>query len=282
VLAAVFRHTFVPLLLLLSGLAWSVRDAGSRALLGLPIDWATVVLFASLFVLWLAEQVQPMDRRWNHGSFPRDLVYLFVISLISSAAIGLTTRWLGAVVPAFAWWPATWPLAVKVALAFFVVELGSYVMHRLAHRVPFFWRFHQTHHVITGMTALKALRTHPVDNLFFTVLRSVPLLVLGAGAAEVSLAGAFGLSLSLLAHANLDVVPGPLGLVINFPRYHAVHHSAALDESNSNFGCHTVVFDRLLGTFRSAARAGLEIGVTPVGPRTLWQELVGPFLPSVD
>ena len=282
VLAAVFRHTFVPVFLALSGLAWVVREAGARALTGLPVDWATVVLLASLGLLWLTEHVQPRDPAWNDRDLGRDLLYLFVISLVSSALIALTTRWLASVVPALGLWPTAWPVAVKVTLAFLLIELGSYVMHRLAHRVPLFWRFHQTHHAVTGLTALKALRTHPVDNLCFTVLRTVPALLLGAGASEVSLAGAFGLSLSLLAHANLDLAPGPLGLVVNFPGYHAVHHSAALDESNANFGCHTVLFDRLLGTFRAEARAPLIVGVTPVGPRTLWQEVIGPFLPSVD
>jgi sterol desaturase/sphingolipid hydroxylase (fatty acid hydroxylase superfamily) len=83
--------------------------------------------------------------------------------------------------------------------------------------------------------------------------------------------------LSLLAHANLDAVPGPLGLVVNFPRYHLVHHSADVEEGLSNFGCHTVIFDRLFGTFRPVARQPVALGVQPLGPRSVWQELIAPL-----
>jgi sterol desaturase/sphingolipid hydroxylase (fatty acid hydroxylase superfamily) len=206
---------------------------------------------------------------------------LLVVSLVSAALVTLSGRLIndGVAGRSLGVWPREWPFAVQVVMAFLLVELGSYWMHWLAHVVPFFWRFHRTHHVITAMTAMKALRTHPVDNLFFALARTVPLVMLGAGAAEVTAATSLGLGLGLLAHANLDVTPGPLGLVVNFPRYHAVHHSAAGDEGRANLGCHTVLFDRLFGTFRAQARQPLVIGVTPVGTRSLYEELLAPFVP---
>ena len=89
-------------------------------------------------------------------------------------------------------------------------------------------------------------------------------------------ATSFGAILGILAHANVEVSER-FGLVVNLPGYHAVHHSADLAESNSNFGCHTILWDRLFGTFRRAAVQPLVIGVAPVGTRTIWQELVAPF-----
>jgi len=60
-------------------------------------------------------------------------------------------------------------------------------------------------------------------------------------------------------------------------RAHAVHHSADAVEGRANFGCHTVFWDRVFGTFRPQASPELVVGVEPVGRRSLWQELIWPF-----
>jgi sterol desaturase/sphingolipid hydroxylase (fatty acid hydroxylase superfamily) len=121
------------------------------------------------------------------------------------------------------------------------------------------------------------VRTHPVDNALFYLGRVAPLVLLGAGADEVLAAIYLGGALGILSHANLEVSDWGLGLFFNLPRAHSVHHSADAVEANSNFGCHTVLWDRLFGTFRPAPQPGLVLGVKPVGPRSLWQQLAWPF-----
>jgi sterol desaturase/sphingolipid hydroxylase (fatty acid hydroxylase superfamily) len=295
-----FRHLFFPLMIGLSIASWAFRDEGGAILLRarVPLDYATAVLLVSIAILWFAETLQPRDPEWNYRLFSgpiaraalgwnrlaRDLLYLFVIAAVGTLALKQVATWLEAAgkPQGFAYgaarlWPAAAPFALRAALAFFAIEFASYWFHRLAHRVTFFWRFHQTHHVVTELTALKAVRTHPIDNVFFSIARSVPLLLLGAGAAEVTAALYLGATLGLLAHANVEVSEGPLGLVVNYPRYHEVHHSSDLTESNSNFGCHTVLFDRLFGTFRErTAMVKAVLGAHPVGGRSVWQELVAP------
>ena len=295
-----FRHLFFPLMIGLSIASWAFRDEGSARLLRarLPLDYPTAMLLASIAIIALAETFRPRDPEWNYRLFAgpiaraalgwnrlaRDLLYLFLIAAIGTLALKWVATWLEAAgkTQGFAYgarhlWPGDAPFVVRAALAFFAIEFASYWFHRLAHRIAFLWRFHQTHHVVTELTALKAVRTHPLDNVFFSIVRSVPLLLLGAGAAEVTAALYFGATLGLLAHANVEVEEGPLGLVVNYPRYHEVHHSADLDESNSNFGCHTVLFDRLFGTFRArVARTPPRLGVHPIGARSVWQELVAP------
>jgi len=178
-------------------------------------------------------------------------------------------------------WPASLPFAARVALVFLIVELFSYWYHRAAHRFAFLWGFHSTHHVLTVVTGLKALRTHPIDNALFYIPRTLPLVFIGAGAEELLAATWFGCVLGILSHANIDVQDGGLGWFVNLPRFHLVHHSSNLEESNSNFGCHTVLWDRVFGTFRASKGEAL-IGVTPVRVRTLWQELIWPFYRSVE
>lgn len=297
---AVFRQLFFPTMIALSVTSWAFHEAGARALSEwrLPLDFATAVLLSSIVIIWCAEQLYPMHSDWNYRllqapttraaegwhRLARDLLYLFVIATVGSVLItwlgkqiesGLKSHGFGFGIARL--WPAEAPFALRVVLAFLLVELFSYWFHRLAHRAPLFWRFHQTHHVVHQLTALKAVRTNPIDNAFFYVARIVPLMLIGAGSAEVIAVISFGATLGLLSHANVDVSERVLGWVVNYPRYHAVHHSADLAESNSNFGCHTIVWDRVFGTFRSEPAPGpVQLGVHPLTARSLWQELVAP------
>jgi sterol desaturase/sphingolipid hydroxylase (fatty acid hydroxylase superfamily) len=287
----VFRHGFVPLLVAacVGSLVYRPELAAWLSSRGVRTDATTAVVLALIVLVSLAEQVFPANPEWNYrllsrmegwSQLGRDLAYLFLVAQVSARL----ATWGGAKVEAGlgGWslrglWPGAAPFGVKVALAFFAIELASWATHWAAHHVGLLWRFHATHHVITSLTGLKALRTHPVDNLAFAVARAVPLVLLGAGPEEAAAAASLGGMLGILAHANLDVAPGPLGLLVNYPRYHAVHHSADLSECLSNYGCHTVLFDRLFGTFRAGAKAPLVVGVEPVATRSAWQELVGPF-----
>ena len=293
---AAFRILFVPALLGLSVLSW-VHHAQTEAYLRAArwgIDQSTAALLVSLALVWIAEQLYPAHPDWNYNvaadpvrglnRLGRDLFYLTIVTLLN----GLLTAFLAVRVGAWAahvgvantLWPATLPFAAKVLLVFLIVELFSYGYHRAAHHFELLWGFHATHHAITEVTGLKALRTHPLDNALFYLPRTLPLLLLGAGAQEILAATYFGCVLGILSHANVDVAERGLGWFINFPSYHVVHHSSDIAESRSNFGCHTVIWDRVFGTFR-ARKGEAPIGIAPVGPRTLWQELVWPLYRSV-
>ncbi len=298
---AIFRHLFVPALIGGSVLSWlhhtEIEDYLRRANWG--IDQTTAGLLVSVAVICVAEQLYPANPDWNYNiranpaqglnRLGRDLFYLTIGSLVNGIATvflaSQSAAWMSGLRHgldrASVLWPASLPFAARVALAFVIVELFSYWYHRAAHRFGVLWRFHSTHHVITEITGLKSLRTHPIDNALFYFPRTLPLMFLAAGSEELLAATYFGCILGILSHANIDVAEGGLGWFINFPRYHFVHHSSALEESNSNFGCHTVLWDRVFGTFR-ASKGQAPIGVLPVRARTLWQELIWPLYRSVE
>jgi sterol desaturase/sphingolipid hydroxylase (fatty acid hydroxylase superfamily) len=73
--------------------------------------------------------------------------------------------------------------------------------------------------------------------------------------------------MAMFNHGNVYL---PLGLdaalrwVFVTPDMHRVHHSVEADETNSNFGFNLSWWDRLLGTYREAPRAGyhdMTIGI---------------------
>jgi sterol desaturase/sphingolipid hydroxylase (fatty acid hydroxylase superfamily) len=297
----VFKHLFVPALIGVSVWSWLRHEVAEDYLRTARwgIDLTTAALLSSIAIIWLAEQLYPSnpDSNYRIAAHPvrglnrlgRDLFYLTIGSLVNGIATGflaskcaaLTARLGHGLDRATVLWPASLPFAARVALAFVLIELFSYWYHRAAHRFAVLWGFHSTHHVITEVTGLKALRTHPVDNALFYLPRTLPLMFLGVGAQELVAATYFGCILGILSHANVDVNAVGLGWFMNLPRYHLVHHSSLLEESNSNFGCHTVLWDRIFGTFR-ASKGQAPIGVVPVQVRTLWQELIWPLYRSVE
>lgn len=285
-----FRQLFVPAYLLLLLAPWvGVTETFT---LGGEATQTTMLVVIALAMLgtWLAEQLYPRVAGWNARPFSagsggraqlaRDLFYLLAVTRATAFLVEATDPVLDGA-SAFAGlpsvWPAQSPFALRAALAFVGIEFFAYWLHRAAHHSRVLWQFHSTHHVITELGALKAVRTHPVDNLLFHLVRTTPLLLLGAGPEELAAAIYFGALLGILAHANLQLSEGPLGWLVNFPRWHAVHHSSDLEESRSNFGCHTVLWDRVFRTFRKDPGPGFEIGVHPVGRRSLWRELAWPF-----
>ena len=287
---ALFRCLFVPALLGLSLVPWLFSPRpGQWALASTSRPGATaMVLLLSMLLIWLAEQLYPQNPGWNARLFSdpsgwrrlgRDAIYLFGVTQLTAYLLVATGPLLESAVALAhvrALWPAGAAFPVKVLLAFFLAEFFSYGFHRAAHRSRILWQFHSTHHFLTELNGLKSVRTHPVDNLLFYVCRTAPLLLAGAGAEELVAATFFGGVLGILAHANLRVSDWGLGLLVNFPQVHAVHHSAKLAESNCNFGCHTVLWDRVFRTYQRAP-VDLVLGVAPVGPRSLWQELAWPF-----
>jgi sterol desaturase/sphingolipid hydroxylase (fatty acid hydroxylase superfamily) len=286
-----FRYLFVPALLAFSLVPWLTRSAaGSWALSSAARPGATAaVLLISMLLIWLAEQLYPSNADWNPRLFSdgfrgwrrggRDSLYLFGVTQLTAFLIAAAEPELKAFAVlghVQAIWPATAAFPLRLLLAFFAMELCSYAIHRAAHRSRLLWQFHSTHHFVTELTGLKSVRTHPVDNLLFYVCRTVPLMLVGAGSDEIVAATYFGGVLGILAHANLQISDRWLGLIFNFPQVHAVHHASDLAQSNSNFGCHTVVWDRIFGTYRRAVEPPV-LGVAPVGPRSVWQELAWPF-----
>src|SRR5471030_2576998 len=59
-------------------------------------------------------------------------------------------------------WTHSQPVWFKLVLVVLLAELWSYWAHRLAHRIPFLWRFHRVHHSVDHLTWISALRQHPL------------------------------------------------------------------------------------------------------------------------
>jgi ornithine lipid hydroxylase len=178
------------------------------------------------------------------------------------------------------WWPSAWPLAGQVLVIFLIADLGRYWQHRLHHAVPFLWRFHALHHSVARMSVWKTSRSHLVERFLQQVfmfgllqLAGCPLEVLAWYIIPNSVIG-------LLDHSNVEVDLGRLERVIMGPSAHRLHHSAAREDIDTNFGSALVLWDVVFRTFRDPTRvprpAAVGIIDDPV-PADFIGQYVSPF-----
>lgn len=178
------------------------------------------------------------------------------ISLESSSAIGL------------------------VIAAVLVMAASSFVyywLHRVQHESPFWWRIHGTHHHITKMGCMRGDRTHPLEYLALSLGTPLALALLGASDAVMAVAGAFSIWNGTLNHSNLPLKSMPVyDWFFSVAEQHHAHHALELDQSNSNYGCMIILWDRLFGTYCGDTDIG-QIGAGKAVPLTIPEQLAMPF-----
>jgi sterol desaturase/sphingolipid hydroxylase (fatty acid hydroxylase superfamily) len=196
-------------------------------------------------------------------------------SLLPDALAPLRAR-IGAVL-----WPGSWPTLVQALLLFFASDLIYYWAHRAIHRWAPVWRMtgHGFHHAFQNLHAINTGTNHP----FELVLLTLPLVLLaaltGAPEAATGAAGILLLTNTTLAHANVRMDTPVFNLFFTGSDQHRRHHSVVFEESNTNYACNAILWDRLFGTFsRGEVR---QTGIGPTQP-ALWRMFLLPFREPQD
>ena len=177
-------------------------------------------------------------------------------------------------------WPTTWPLLIQVLLAFFLSEFIWYWMHRSEHRFRWIWRLsgHGAHHSFKRLGAINFGANHPLEMFLLVLPATLVELLFGAGIAAAGAVMLVAVQASI-AHANLRLNSNGIGWLFTTNAYHIRHHSAVLEESNTNYGCAAIVWDRLFGTLSQGPV--VEAGIGPTEPN-LWQKLLLPLREPAD
>ena len=143
------------------------------------------------------------------------------------------------------------PGAVGAALAFLLLDYTMYWWHRLNHRVPLLWRFHNVHHTDLDLDVTTAMRFHFGELLISVAVRSLQVVLAGAGPLLVLVYEIVLEAATEFHHSNLRL-PSRLERVLNLlivtPRMHGVHHSVLRRETDSNYSNVLSLWDRLHGT----------------------------------
>ncbi|MGJ8678885.1 sterol desaturase family protein [Paraglaciecola sp.] len=156
-------------------------------------------------------------------------------------------------------------------------EFIGYWAHRVQHRFLFLWRIHATHHHITKMSVCRTDRTHPLEFIGLNLGSAVVMPLLGASSDVVAVMIMFVLTTVHINHCNLPLTAGVYGKVFTTPEWHQVHHSLNYQESNTNYGCVLIIWDRIFGTFSNKQNI-TQVGNGSGKKLSLWTQLILPLL----
>jgi sterol desaturase/sphingolipid hydroxylase (fatty acid hydroxylase superfamily) len=176
-------------------------------------------------------------------------------------------------------WPTSWPLFLQFVFALLMGEFLAYWFHRACHETPLLWRIHAMHHSSERMYVFAAARNHPMNAFMMQVAHLLPLTLLGAPPEIIALTASFHGVHGLLQHCNVDLRHGVFNYVFSTADLHRWHHSAVLEESNSNFGNNLIVWDWLFGTRHSPEGRPAAVGLGDRRlPENFFVHLASPFV----
>ncbi len=280
------------ILYLVSYLLWPGLVAGCLAVTAygaaqghmmLYFNIAYLCLIVSLYFL---ERAMPHEKTWmasdgqtianiahtltSKGTVQLLIIFGGVIGLAGMFESGAMDRGI---------WPASWPLSAQIALGVVASEFALYWSHRIAHEIPFLWRFHAVHHSVLKLWFVNTGRFHFIDSLKSIVLGMIPLVILGAPLEIVQWQAAITAFIGMLTHCNVEMRFGPLSRVFNTPELHRWHHSRKLEEGNRNYGENVVIWDQIFGTYINPDRRPPDnIGIADFMPEKFTHQLLWPFL----
>jgi sterol desaturase/sphingolipid hydroxylase (fatty acid hydroxylase superfamily) len=264
----------------------------------LRVNWPAtyfVLMWSSVATALLLETKWPRSplhtslraRWWANGCF------LVLDNLILRALLPTS-------VAAAAWFAASrgWglfnlvevPPALAFVVAWLVIDLASYVLHRLQHRYAWLWRVHRIHHSDPDVDVTTGFRFHPIEALLQVAVTAGATLAIGAPPVAAVLFLFLQIVVSMFSHANV-CLPGWLDTALRWvvitPAMHRSHHSALRDDYDSNFCTLMSCWDRVFGTYRAKPADefdtmvfGVE-GRSPADATSVARLLADPFLPNL-
>jgi sterol desaturase/sphingolipid hydroxylase (fatty acid hydroxylase superfamily) len=256
----------------------------------LGLDWFVISLFFSALVFIPLERMlavrtlSPLRAEWR-----TDLVYFFIshvlVQFILIAVTASTTAVAALVLfPVVKAWIQALPVWLQFLMAVFLADLFQAGLHRIYHKVPFFWRFHAVHHSSRNLDWLAGSRVHIVEIVLTRSAVLLPLVVLGFSQPAVNAYVILVGIQAVLAHANMRTRFGWLEYIIVTPRYHHWHHARHADYMDVNYAIHLPLVDMLMGTFKRPPPDVWpeEYGVMKLEtvPRGIWAQTLMPLGPK--
>lgn len=244
-----------------------------------------VIAFLVLWLLFgLLEWLYPLRKEQKHfrQGWLTDVAHFFFNHILVNIGTYLVAALLyiffrGSISPALQLAVRSQPDALQFAEAFFIAQLAFYAVHRLAHIVPWLWRFHAIHHSSAELDWLASARLHPLEMIVVNIAVGVPLFLLGFTRETFGIYLVFSAILPILNHSNTKFQFPILDRIIATPNFHHWHHSNDLAARDKNFAGFPII-DLLFGTYYIPKNQMPETyGVDEIIPQTYWQQLLYPF-----
>ncbi|MBI2423307.1 MAG: sterol desaturase family protein [Candidatus Hydrogenedentes bacterium] len=246
-----------------------------------------VIYVGFALLVGVIEQVMPHNPAWNlrDGQVMQDLGHTFVGSVLAPrladgmvlALMAAPQVWLAEYYGGTLW-PGGWPIAAQAALAIVLGDFGGYWSHRLAHEIPFLWRFHALHHSPLRLYFVNTGRFHPIDSMKSTLMIAPLLILLGAPEEVMLWQIAFTNYVGILSHCNIEMRCGCLNFLFNTPGVHRWHHSRLPREADNNYGENVMIYDLLFRTHLNPDRPPpVDLGIKAAIPSGFTAQLLSPL-----
>ncbi len=165
----------------------------------------------------------------------------------------------------------------KTMIAILLLDAWTFCWHWMNHSIPFFWRFHRTHHSDPHMDVSTATRFHWGELIFSTLFRLLLIPLSGLQAWQIIIYGILVFGSTQFHHANISIGKADrfLRWIFVTPDMHKVHHSHLPTETNSNYSTLFSFWDRIAGTYRMRSDLeNIQFGLNDFN-QPHWQTLFG-------
>ena len=179
--------------------------------------------------------------------------YVWFARHLSLQSFGLLPAWIDrvpfgdAAVPGR--WGIDWAAWAVWMVAFLLVDLAYYVLHRYSHTIHVLWAGHVVHHSSEEYNLTVALRQSALHGLFSWVF-FMPLAAIGLPWTMFAACYALNLVYQFWIHTRqIDKLPAWLEAWLNTPSHHRVHHGVNPQYQDRNYAGALIIWDRMFGTF---------------------------------
>jgi len=236
----------------------------------ISINWALVIpgiIFVSLIVF---ERLFPLRKRTRSiwGRYFVNIALTAVAFVIASVTVkpvaetimawtGVSLFGLSNILPGSP--------AVKFVVGFLLMDMTFYWWHRVNHRVPFFWRFHNMHHCDPDLDVTTSFRFHACEILFSSGFRALQVGLIAVQPVTYTVYELVFTCATMLHHSNINLpltVERALNKIIVTPRMHGIHHSVVRNEADSNYSVIFRWWDYIFGSLKlNIPQNDITIGV---------------------
>ena len=135
-------------------------------------------------------------------------------------------------------------------IAFICIDLASYFVHLINHKVNFFWNQHVIHHSSEEFNLACALRQSISNLVGFGGIFLIPAALMGVPTEVISTLTPIHLFAQFWYHTKHIGKMGFLEYIIVTPSQHRVHHAINPIYIDKNLAAIFCVWDRIFGTFQ--------------------------------
>ncbi len=176
------------------------------------------------------------------------------------------------------------PHWAQLLVFFLVLDFIQWFTHVLLHRYNFLWEFHKVHHSIEEMGFAGHLRYHWMENVFYTPMKYLAVLLIGNFTPEDAFLVYFiSLIIGHINHSNLNITYGPFKYILNNPAMHIWHHAYDLPKEHPhgmNYGISLSIWDYIFRTaYVPSSGRDIKLGFPKMKsfPKTFMGQLTWPF-----